>query len=107
MAAKDRAFLPRANNERDQVPLATSTFLIGGLPDGDVWRLGEHKLRGASLHGRADLRAEQVAAVGLQLEADSRFCRHVDIVGWSDQKAGRKLQALKLAKGSNAFPSPR
>ena len=83
--------------------LATSMFLIGGLAGEQVWRFGMYKLRGASLHGRADLRAEQVTAVGLQLGADSRFRRHVDIVGWSDNKAGRKLQALKLANGSTTL----
>ena len=64
------------------------------------------RLLGVNLHGRADLFAEQVTAIGLRLDADSRFRRHVDIIGWADQKAGQKLQAQKLARASSTHLAP-
>ena len=99
--AKERAFLPRRPAEG--APRAISTFLTGRLTAKDVWRLGKHKLASAGLKGRADLRADQITRIGLELSADSRFFRHVDIIGWADHKAEQKLQAQKLARASNAI----
>jgi hypothetical protein len=104
LVAKERAFLP--HRSRGDAPFATSTFMTDGLRTGDIWRLGRYRLVGARLHGRADLVAEQVTAIGLRLDADSRFRRHVDIVGWADQKAGQKLQAQKLARASRTHLTP-
>ena len=101
--AKERAFLPHRHAEG--APYATSTFMTGRLRDSDVWRLGEYKLGGTSLRGRADLRAKRVTDIGLELNADNRFRRHVDIVGWADHKAEQKLQAQKLARASNVILS--
>lgn len=104
LVAKERAFLP--HKSRVDAPLATSTFMIGRLRSRDIWRLGRHRLMGVSLHGRADLVTEQVTAIGLRLDADSRFRRHVDIVGWADQKARQKLQAQKLARACKVNLAP-
>lgn len=81
-------------------------FMTGRLRNKDVWRLGKYKLGSASLRGRADLPAEQAAGIGLELNADNRFRRHIDIIGWTDHKAEQKLQAQKLARSSNALLSP-
>jgi len=82
-------------------------FMTGRLNGADVWQLGRYKLGGASLQGRADIRAEQVADIGLELNADNRFRRHVDIIGWADYKAEQKLQAQELARASNTILYPR
>ena len=103
--AKERAFLPHRHAEG--AAYATSTFMTGRLSLRDVWRLGDHKLGSGVLQGKADVSAKQVVDIGLELNADSRFRRHVDIVGWSDQKAKQKLQAQKLARASNASLRPR
>lgn len=104
MIAKERAFLPHGG--RGGTSYATSAFMIGKLRAGDIWLLGRHKLAGVEVRGRADLSAERVTGVGLRLNADSRFRRHVDIVGWADDKAGRKLQAQKLAHLSRVHLAP-
>ena len=104
LAAKERAFLP--HKSRDDAPLATSTFLIDKLHSGEVWQLGRYRLLSVNLHGRADLFADQVTAIGLRLNADSRFRRHVDVVGWADQKARQKLQAQKLARACRTYLAP-
>ena len=104
MVAKEGAFLPY--RKCDDVPFATSTFMIHNLENDDIWLLGRHKLRRENLPGRADLRAEQVTAIGLRLDADSRFWRHTDIIGWPNEKSAQKLQAQKLARAASTFPAP-
>ena len=103
--ARERAFLP--HRRLGGAPYATSIFMTGRLRDSDVWQLGEYKLGSTSLRGRADLRAGQVADIGLEPNADNRFRRHVDIIGWTDHNAEQKLQAQKLARASNALLAQR
>ena len=104
LKAKHRAFSPRGRQRGDETVWETSTFLIGRLGDADVWRLGTSRLglaqRPPPPYGRADLDAQDVTAVGLRLDADSRFHRHANIVGWTDRKDEQKLKTLKLAEAS-------
>ena len=104
MVAKEGAFLP--HKSQGNATFATSTFMIGRLTSHDIWLLGRHKLRRANLPGRADLVAERVSDIGLRLDADSRFRRHADIVGWPSQKSAQKLLAQKLARAAAAIPAP-
>ena len=78
------------------------------LDSRQLWLLGEYvvSLSGSRLHGRADLDALDIFNVGLQLEADNRFRRHVNIIGWSDLKAKQKSQAQKLARASRPVLVP-
>ena len=82
--------------------------MIRRLDSDDVWLLGEHIVTAAGnrLYGRAEMKARAVRDIGLQLDADSQFRRHVNIVGWSADKGERKLQAQKLAKASHATLFP-
>ena len=53
---------------------------------------------GNTLYGRADVTAADIYGLGLQLQVDSTFRRHVNIAGWPEHKGDQKLRALKLAR---------
>jgi hypothetical protein len=95
-----RAFMP----PRD---LELSTYNIDDLTPDDIWRIAD-AVRGAqakaSLHGRADLLAQDVQAVGLRPVRDDQPPRHVVIVGWTDDKVQQKQKAQLLAAAAAFVP---
>ena len=60
--------------------------------------LAIEKPRKTAVHGRGDLSADAVGAVGLELDPNDRPRRHANIVGWPPDKPERKMLALELSK---------
>ena len=78
------------------------------LQEPQIWRYGEAtmELSGATLHGRADFRAEHPQGLGLKIEADPTPLNkyHAHITGWPP-KPQQKLLAVEIA-GKSIFVSP-
>lgn len=90
---KASAFIPPPN-------LKTSAFWIDGLEDRAIWDLGDNEAgrgRGKRPRGRADLKSNDVAEVGLACVSDpSPHPRHLNICGWPNEKDEQKAVALEL-----------
>ncbi|HHY86632.1 MAG TPA: hypothetical protein GYA07_14020 [Verrucomicrobia bacterium] len=86
------AFLPPKD-------LQLSVFHITGLPEADVWSIGEKFVAGPSkrsIRARADITAKSVSSP-LSLDPDDDPPRHVSVVGWPKEKSEQKLIAAQLA----------
>lgn len=90
----ERAFLPGRDN-------ATSVFRVDGLTDDQVWRLADEHVAGVQggrhVLGTGTLLAQAVTEVGLRVEPDDDPPRHASILGWPDDKSGKKSRAQLLA----------
>lgn len=81
-----------------------STFRIRGLDDEEIWRIGQKHVcnpQGKSLRGRADFSSSVLTSTDLVANADDIPPRHVNIVGWPEDKSARKLLAIDIAKQSS------
>jgi hypothetical protein len=90
---KPAAFLPDQN-------LETSVFRATDLADVGVWPLAEDAVihrEGAALHGRADIFARNVRAIGLEIHAQEPPPRHADLTGWAREKDAQKSRAQQLS----------
>ncbi len=83
------AFMPAKNN-------STSVFNITGLSDSDIWDIGKTHI--SPMIGRADIKAEDVTNEGLQLDPNEPPMRHVDIIGWSEDKSRNQLKAKQIVR---------
>lgn len=83
------AFMPANNN-------TTSVFNVTGLVDADIWAIAVNYI--SSIVGRADIQAEDVTNEGLQLDPNEPPVRHVDIIGWSEDKSQNQLKAKQIVR---------
>lgn len=91
---KPNAFLP------EPIRLATSVFRTDGLPEAEIWRIGQAYVAGPTgrtLYGRAEVVVSQVEATGLRVNPDNVPERHAEIVGWPQRKDERLALAQELA----------
>jgi hypothetical protein len=99
--AKPSAFLPMWNDVRGR--FETSTFRIGGLDEGSVWRLAEQHVE--PTQGRviasAIVQGSGVFDAGLDIDPDDVPPRHACIIGWPEEKEARKEHALLLREMSH------
>lgn len=90
---KHTAFMPPKNGR-------LSVYWITGLPETEVWRLGETYVvphRGPMI-GRADLNSLRVYEQNLRVEViPVPHERHAEILGWNLASTEFRLQAAKLA----------
>jgi hypothetical protein len=80
--------------------LETSVFRTTDLNEATVWPLADAAVlnrEGALLHGRADIFAGQVRAMGLGVRAQEPPPRHADLIGWSSEKDAQKSRAQQLS----------
>lgn len=78
----------------------TSVYRIVGLPEREVWRLGERHVepaRGKPILARADLSVAAIHSIGLVLEPHEPPVRHANIAGWPGEKDVWKSKAQELA----------
>lgn len=92
------AFLPHRNAETSV--LEVSVFRITGLPEVEIWSVGELEVAeksGRTLRARADISVATVQAKELHADLDDIPPGHANIVGWPDEKSKQKLMAIELA----------
>lgn len=99
---KPNAFLPPANL------LCSVTRHLQATED-ELWSVGQDgaQQRGATLHGRADLKAEVCTGQGLSvLKAPIQGNpNHADVSGWPADKPAQKIIAQELAAAASlVFP---
>ena len=78
--------------------LKLSVFNISELQSDQIWELGDMYVapsRGTVI-GRADLTGNQIAEKGLKIEEASPPPRHMDIIGWPEEKEKRLTIAKSL-----------
>jgi hypothetical protein len=93
---KAAAFIPPPNNR-------LSVFRIAGLLESEIWHLGEREVAqpaNRTIHGRGDLRVNDIEVRHLVIEPDDHPRRHADIVGWPSDKAEQKAIAQLLAESA-------
>jgi hypothetical protein len=93
---KPGAFLPD--------PSKTSALWRDGLPEQDIWDIGDlvGKARGKNPVARADFDVKAVSAAKLEIEPDPKphIPRHVNLCGWPIDKDEQKSIALLLCARS-------
>ena len=94
---KQGAFLPHPST------LKISALWRDGLPEQDIWKIGD--LLGAARSkqplARADFDTNAVSAAKLEIEADPKpHPRHVNLCGWPSEKDKQKAIALDLCARS-------
>ncbi len=93
---KHQAFEPNKN-------LETSVFRIDSLDDFSIWQLyTDHVQRNnpRTLYGRADVKADTIYNVNLDIQPNEPPPRHADIVNWPDSKDARMSLAQQIAADS-------
>ena len=79
--------------------LATSSYLVRWLSVPRIWALARRTTpQGRKVYGRVDFRVREIMAETLQLDANFAPCRHVDIIGWSQEKDRNMAIAQALAE---------
>lgn len=97
---KPNAFMPMRNARTKMYE--TSVFNISGLNSNQVKDLANKNLlpnlrKGRSIYGTADNKKMNIEAVGLKAEVAEPPVKHVNIVGWPDEKSKQKQLAMELA----------
>lgn len=78
--------------------LETSVYRTSGLTEHQIWPLAQLR-PGLTLHGRADLKANDVETTGLTVVPEtSNHPRHANILGWSDDEADQLQKKTELAR---------
>jgi hypothetical protein len=92
---KHNAFLPTRDGE-------TSVSRIEGLPDSQVWTIGQGiaMSRDQPLHARGDIVASDCGKARLEVRPSEPPPRHAVIVNWRTEKSEQKLQAMQLAENA-------
>lgn len=75
-----------------------SMFAIDGLATGQVWELGSTVFPADPPRARADVRSVVLRELKLGIEPDNVPPRHVNVVGFPDDKAQQKEMALVIAE---------
>jgi len=107
---KPQALLPRRNEFKSR--WETSAHRIAGLNDAQVWQLGyahvENTPQGRFIKARGTGAFDSAATRGLSLDVNGKpYPRHVDIVGWSDEKHDRLMKATEIADTMKLDLDPR
>ncbi len=99
------AFGPHTPKNSPPKKLETSVFLITRLKDSQIWdiRKGIERLRARPLLGRADVIAQNVYDVNLEIylcdapNTVPHFDRHANLVGWPSDENELIMRASELA----------
>jgi hypothetical protein len=95
---KRRVFDPPKSN------LRLSVYQLDDLTDAEIWLIADRfvgAIKGRLIIGRAELVEARLAPLGLRAESDPHpHPRHMNIVGWPDEKDARMSVALELAEQS-------
>ena len=107
---KPQAFMPNPNPTHGR--LETSVHRIARLTQEQIWQLGyghvEKAEEGRIIKARAVGAFELVTATGLSCDVNGPpYPRHVDIVGWSDEKHVRLMRATEIADNVTLELDPR
>lgn len=88
-SVKPRAFMPPSD-------LKLSVFQIQDLADLQIWQLGDEHVSD-SVRARGDFTVSIVTQLGLNADPDDVPERHVNIIGWPEEKHEQKSIAQELA----------
>ncbi|MCK4446472.1 MAG: hypothetical protein KAW56_05270 [Candidatus Marinimicrobia bacterium] len=93
---KPTAFMPNKNGE-------TSAFGLDELTNDEIIGLGREYIKtqsGSPPKGRAELLTDKVLKTELKIDFNNVPPRHLNIIGWPEQKHNQKLKAIILASYS-------
>jgi hypothetical protein len=97
---KANALLPLTNNVTGR--LETSTHRVAGLNDQQIWTLGYENVENAAnnriIKARGQGPIALVSASGLSCDVNGLpYPRHVDVIGWPQEKDGQMMKAVEIA----------
>jgi len=108
---KYTALMPMKNKSSGN--FETSVFNISGLQSHQIKSLAKKHIlpnirEGRSIYGTSDTIKKQIDNVGLIAEISEPPKKHINIIGWPDEKSKQKLMAMKLAGECklSLFPDP-
>ena len=92
---RPNVFMPTEDNE-------TSVSRIDGLPEMDIWRMGQAVgvQSNRNVHARGDIRVSEVNQNKLEVFRDEPPERHAVIAGWPSDRDARMDIAIEIAKRS-------
>ncbi len=97
-SVKRQVFMP-VRNQQTSI-LETSVYRVLGLPDKEIWNIGEREVAQKShrnLHGRADIGYVKVLEKGLDVKPDEIPPRHANIIGWPEEESRKMMTAIEIA----------
>jgi hypothetical protein len=97
---KANALLPMTNKATGR--LETSTYRVAGLNDQEIWSLGYKNVENAANNRIIKARGQGpfglVSASGLSCDVNGPpYPRHVDVIGWPQDKDGQLMKATEIA----------
>lgn len=98
---KYNALMPRKNKNNNQ--FETSVFNIEGLDVQAVKQIAQKYIlrnlpASRSVYGAGNTSQNKVQKAGLSISISEPPPRHVNIIGWPEEKSGQKLLAMQLAE---------
>ncbi len=107
---KPAAFLPEFNSKAER--FETSVYRVANLSPAEIWSLGyryvenQSRDRFVKARGSGTFRLAQDAALKFDVCGEP-YPRHVDVVGWPEDKATRLMKATEIADNLNLSVDPR
>lgn len=97
---KHNALMPMKNNSSGD--FETSVFNISGLHSHHIESLANKHIlpnlrSGRSIYGTGDTNKKHIDNVGLIAQISEPPKKHINIIGWPDEKSKQKLMAMELA----------
>ena len=107
---KANALLPMTNKATGR--LETSTHRVAGLNDQEIWNLGYDHVENAAnkriIKARGQGPFALVSASGLSCDVNGPpYPRHVDVIGWPQDKDGQLMKATEIADKLTLVVDPR
>lgn len=98
--SREKNIVKRKAYEPSRGDAGTSVFLVTGLKEPAIWRLGKKFVaasRGKPILARADLKVGPIRRLGLDVIHDPLPRRHALVVGWPSDKEKQKLRMQEVA----------
>ena len=97
---KHNALMPYANKKSNQ--LETSIFNIEGLSEKEIKDIASKSVlinlkKGRSVYGTGNIKTKDVNTAGLKAEISEPPIRHLNIIGWPEEKSKQKQIAMELS----------
>lgn len=83
----------------------TSVYRTTEFSNDEIWEIGYKVARGRqkTLHGRADILANDVIETGLDIDNDNNPKGHTNITSWPKEKSERMELAQELASNAQLY----
>ena len=102
-----QAFKPAKPKPPERLEYQSSVYRTEGLKEMEIWKLGDEfvaRQRNLSILARADIQAEKISAIDLEISPDTRpHPRHANIINWPDSPEARMMKSVLLSQQAILF----